>query len=139
MKFAKTLYYMYMPVRSNERRIHRVPIKDVEMVPATLGGKLVCGQSQRGFRRVWFYQPHALAVGGVVPGSVCDYPISCCISTKYKFHHLHFCEKQVARCRALTNVRALKSLRSMNEIWTRIFALPKFGWFANFIYNANNS
>jgi len=45
----------------------------------------------------------------------------------------------IANYRAWTNVRTLESSRTMIEIWTRIFALPKFGWFANFVFISNNS
>ena len=41
--------------------------------------------------------------------------------------------------RAWTNVRTLESSRTMIEIRTRIFALPKLGRFANFVFISNNS
>ena len=39
--------------------------------------------------------------------------------------------------RAWTNVRTLENSRTMIEIRTRIFTLPKFGWFANFVLISN--
>ena len=47
--------------------------------------------------------------------------------------------KETVFSRAWTNVRALESSRAMIEIRTRIFALPKFAWFANFVLISNNS
>jgi len=47
--------------------------------------------------------------------------------------------KYVDVIRAWTNVRTLESSRTMIEIGTRIIALPKFGWFANFVFISNNS